>query len=61
MNPPDLTHLPADKPSLDETFKISGLFSTRVTNALMRQGIITPRLLIMHTMELLYRDTKNLG
>jgi len=32
-----------------------------VTNALIRQGIITPRILIMHTMELLLRDIKNLG
>lgn len=61
MNSPNLIDLPADQLHLDETLKTSGVFSVRVTNALMRKGIITPRLLVMHTIELLHRDVENLG
>jgi len=48
-------------PALDVHLEASGLFSTRVKNTLLRQGIITPRLLLMHTPELLLQDIRNLG
>ncbi|MCA9936393.1 MAG: N-6 DNA methylase, partial [Anaerolineales bacterium] len=37
------------------------LFSIRVQNALLRRGIVTLRLLLMHTPELLQQNTKHLG
>lgn len=46
---------------LDEHFNSYNIFSTRVTNALLRRGIITPRILIMHTREMLIQNTRNLG
>lgn len=52
----ELIHLPLDDP-LDQL----QLFSRRVTNALMRSGIITPRLLLQHTPEMLLHDIKNLS
>ena len=51
----------SDQLDIDILLDTLGLFSTRVTNALMRQGIITPRLLLMHTLDFLSRNTKNLG
>jgi len=61
MNPPDLIDLSSNQLHIDDSLKRHNLFSARVTNALIRQGIITPRILLMHTMELLLRTTKNLG
>lgn len=46
---------------LDVLLKGAGMFSRRLTNTLARQGIITPRLLLMHTPELLLQEIRNLG
>ncbi len=60
MNSPNRTNLPNSQALLDESLDELGLFPKRVTNALLRCGIVTPRLLIMHTPELI-RSIWNLG
>lgn len=60
MNSPNRTNLPNSQALLDEPLDELGLFPKRVTNALLRCGIVTPRLLIMHTPELI-RSIWNLG
>ena len=54
--------LSGKEPQLDfDLLKEFRLFSKRVTNALVRAGICTPRLLLMHTPDLLMREVKKLG
>ncbi len=48
-------------PDVDTPLDELKLFSVRVQNALLRRGIVTLRLLFMHTSELLQQNTKNLG
>ncbi|HRQ41840.1 MAG TPA: DNA-directed RNA polymerase subunit alpha C-terminal domain-containing protein [Chloroflexota bacterium] len=60
---PDVTipYLLVSQRALDELLERTEIFSRRVTNALVRRGIITPRLLLMHTPELLLQEISNLG
>lgn len=60
---PDVTipYLLVSQRALDELLEGTEMFSRRVTNALIRRGIITPRLLLMHTPELLLQEISNLG
>lgn len=55
-----LTEIP-NRELFDQHIKDSNLFSSRVTNALVRHGIITPRILVMHTRDLLHSETVSLG
>lgn len=50
-----------DYSSLDDPIANSLLLSVRASNALLRHNILTLRLLIMHTPELLVVNTRNLG
>lgn len=52
---------PAPPLPLDQPLDQIQLFSKRVQNALMRSGVVTLRLLIMHTSEDLLTNTRNLG
>lgn len=60
---PDVTvpYLLVNQRALDELLEGTEMFSTRVKHALLRRGIITPRLLLMHTPELLLQEISNLG
>ena len=54
--------LSGKEPLLDfDLLKEFKLFSKRVTNVLVRAGICTSRLLLMHTPDLLMREVKKLG
>lgn len=57
---PSISH-DGDPAFLDDLIEKSGLFSARVKNTLVRRGVITPRLLLMNTPELLLQDIRNLG
>ncbi|MCB8947907.1 MAG: hypothetical protein H6653_07815 [Ardenticatenaceae bacterium] len=54
-------YLMENQHGLDELLESAEMFSKRVANALVHQGIITPRLLLMHTPELLLQEIRNLG
>ncbi|MEZ4514743.1 MAG: sigma factor-like helix-turn-helix DNA-binding protein [Chloroflexota bacterium] len=49
------------QPFLDDLLEDLGFFSIRVQNALVRHGIITLRLLLMQSPELLLQDVSNFG
>jgi len=60
MDLPDRIDLSTNQLHLDNFLKNHNLFSKQITNALVKQGIVTPRILIMHTAKLL-RNIENLG
>ncbi len=60
MNSPGWINSPNSQALLDESLDELGLIPRFVTNALLRSGIVTPRLLIMHTLELL-QSVRDLG
>ena len=57
----DINHDTLRFPPLDERLDQIHVFSRRTTNALVRHGIITLRLLLQYPPELLLQDIRNLG